>query len=116
MIRLRETLCLFLLAMVGGTAIDGQGAGSIAIGAPNSEEAAQYTVTVSVDFGRDIGQNHGTLFEMIDGHQNVVAGAGFLGAYNTFVRSNRVALNFFLRPHDFRSPAQAESRQRRVPV
>lgn len=55
-------------------------------------------VTLTVDFSRDLGLNKGSLFEVYDEEGNVVAGAGFLGAYNTESRSNRQRLNFFVKP------------------
>ncbi len=58
------------------------------------------TLTATLDFGEDRGQNYGTLFELSDAQGNALAGAGFLGAYNTFVRSDRTALNVFVRPSD----------------
>ena len=55
-------------------------------------------VTVQVDFGEDLGQNFGSLFEAYDNEGNVIAGAGFLGAYNTQPRSDRGRLHFFIKP------------------
>ncbi len=55
-------------------------------------------VTLTVDFAIDTGQNRGSLFEAYDREGGVVAGAGFLGAYNTQPRSNRRRLHFFLKP------------------
>ncbi len=55
-------------------------------------------VSVTVDFGRDEGQNYGSIFEVYDPAGNVVAGGGFLGAYNTEPRSDRGRLHFFLKP------------------
>ena len=55
-------------------------------------------VTMTVDFSSDLGENRGSLFEAYDAEGRVVAGAGFLGAYNTQPRSNRRRLNFFLKP------------------
>ena len=58
----------------------------------------QLSVKMDVDFGKDTGQNFGSLFEIYDREGNVVAGAGFLGAYNTQPRSDRGRLHFFLKP------------------
>lgn len=55
-------------------------------------------VSVEVDFGRDVGQNFGSLFEVYDKEGHLVAGAGFLGAYNTQPRSDRQRLHFFVKP------------------
>lgn len=57
-----------------------------------------YRVELQVDFGADVGQNFGSLFEARDGKGDVTAGAGFLGAYNTQFRSNRRKLCFFIKP------------------
>ncbi|MFP6575184.1 MAG: hypothetical protein VB912_08540 [Pirellulaceae bacterium] len=48
--------------------------------------------------GEDLGQNLGSLFEVRDSGGRVVAGAGFMEAYNTRFRSSRHTLQFFLRP------------------
>lgn len=55
-------------------------------------------VTVPVDFGADVGQNFGTLFEATDAAGRVVAGAGFQGLYNTTCRNDRRSLQFYIRP------------------
>lgn len=55
-------------------------------------------VTLEVDFGEDTGQNFGTLFEATDSQGRVVAGAGFLGLYNTMFRADRRTLHAFVRP------------------
>ena len=56
------------------------------------------TFSVEVDFGQDRGQNFGSLFEVRDSKDRVIAGAGFMGVYNTRFRSDRHTLQFFLRP------------------
>ncbi|GEM_PF-6803611 len=55
-------------------------------------------ISVQVDFGKDLGQNFGTLFEAVDAQGRVVAGAGFPGLYNTTCRNDRRGLQFYLRP------------------
>lgn len=55
-------------------------------------------VSITVDLGRDLGQNFGTLFEARDKSGRLVAGAGFVGVYNTRYRSDRYQLQFFVRP------------------
>jgi hypothetical protein len=57
-------------------------------------------LTLRVNFGKDVGQNFGSLFEATNAQGSVVAGAGFLGAYNTTARSNRRVLHFFVKPKD----------------
>ena len=56
------------------------------------------TFSVAVDFGQDRGQNFGSLFEVRDSKDRVIAGAGFMEVYNTRFRSDRHTLQFFLRP------------------
>jgi hypothetical protein len=52
---------------------------------------------VSFDLGPDRGQNHGTLFQLDAPDGTPLLGAGFLGAYNTFDRSDRRVLHVFER-------------------
>ncbi len=63
-------------------------------------EPVVFRISVTVDFGKDLGQNWGSLFELHNDQGRVVAGAGFLGAYNTQPRSNRRQLNCFVRNPD----------------
>lgn len=56
------------------------------------------TVATVVDFGKDLGQNFGSIFEAVDAQGNVRVGAGFLGVYNTVGRSDRFTVHFFVRP------------------
>ena len=55
-------------------------------------------VSIKVDFGQDLGQNFGTLFEAVDAQGRAVAGAGFPGLYNTTCRNDRRGLQFYVRP------------------
>lgn len=52
----------------------------------------------TIDFGRDVGQHLGTVFEIADPAGHALAGAGFMGAYNTYYRSDRFLLHVFVRP------------------
>jgi hypothetical protein len=54
-------------------------------------------VVLRVDLGADVGQNLGTLFEARDAHGKVVAGAGFLGDYNTQDRGDRRLLHAYVK-------------------
>lgn len=45
----------------------------------------------------DHGENRGSLFEITDAAGTPIAGAGYLGAYNTFPRSDRDELQIFVR-------------------
>jgi len=62
------------------------------------------TFSMTVDLGQDRGQSFGSLFEVRDKANRVVAGAGFLDVYNTRFRNNRHTLQFFVRPS--KSPNQ----------
>lgn len=55
-------------------------------------------VTMQVDFGKDLGQSFGSLFEVRDSRGRVIAGAGFADVYNTMFRNDRSTLQFFVRP------------------
>lgn len=57
-------------------------------------------ITTTVSFDEDLGQNPGTLFEAKDADGHVVFGAGFAGLYNTFFRTDRWTLQFFVRGGD----------------
>jgi len=61
-----------------------------------AEPIAQFSV--EVDLGRDRGQSFGSLFEVRDSNDRVVAGAGFMDVYNTRFRTDRHTLQFFVRP------------------
>ncbi|MBX3437190.1 MAG: hypothetical protein KF861_06850 [Planctomycetaceae bacterium] len=58
----------------------------------------EVTFAVEVDFGRDLGQSFGSLFEVQDAAGRVVAGAGFQDVYNTHFRNDRHVVQFFVRP------------------
>ncbi len=62
------------------------------------------TYSITVDLGQDHGQSFGSLFEVRDKENRVIAGAGFLDVYNTRFRSDRHTLQFFVRPQQ--SPDQ----------
>tara|TARA_B100000029_G_scaffold416737_1_gene421115 strand:- start:940 stop:2487 length:1548 start_codon:yes stop_codon:yes gene_type:complete len=62
--------------------------------------AAETTVSVTVDRGRDIGQAFGSLFEATTADGSLVIGAGFQNAYNTHYQADRHALQFYIRPTD----------------
>ncbi len=64
---------------------------------PQSVETAK-RIVVTVDRGRDIGQNFGSLFEVTSSDGFVVIGAGFQNLYNTRYRADRHSLQFFVRP------------------
>ncbi len=57
-------------------------------------------ITVEVDFGKDLGQNFGTLFEGHDNSGRLAFGAGFTAVYNSYYRGERNKLQFFVRPKE----------------
>ncbi len=64
----------------------------------SAEPSTTYSMTV--DLGQDLGQSFGSLFEVRDKDNRVIAGAGFLDVYNTRFRSDRHTLQFFVRPQN----------------
>lgn len=74
-----------------------------AAGLGHGEDA--WTYRVQVDFGPDRGQNIGTLFEVRDEEGHAIAGAGFLGAYNTYFPADRHTLHAFVLPPGADTPA-----------
>jgi len=56
-----------------------------------------FSMRLRVDLQQDVGQNFGTLFEAVDDEGHVVAGAGYVGSYNTQARSDRRSLHFFVK-------------------
>jgi len=54
-------------------------------------------IEITIERGPDRGENLGSLWEATDAEGRVVAGAGFLGAYNTRPRSDRHHLHVFVR-------------------
>ena len=64
-------------------------------------------ISTTIDFGHDVGQNWGSLFEARDSEGRVAMGAGFTGVYNTAFRMDRFTLQFFLR--DDEAEAQFET-------
>lgn len=63
-------------------------------------EPAAVTFTVTIDRGADVGQCFGSLFEAATEDGTLVIGAGFQNLYNTRLRGDRHALQFFVRPTD----------------
>ena len=57
-----------------------------------------FSISMRVDLGLDVGQNFGSLFEARDAEGRVVAGAGYLGSYNTQARSDRRLVHFYVKP------------------
>ncbi len=57
-----------------------------------------FQASANIDFGADVGQDFGTLFEVRDKERRVILGAGFPSIFNTCVRLDRFALQFYVRP------------------
>lgn len=85
-------------AMLVGAALLAGPANAQAQNPATAPEAPAMNLVLTVDFGTDLGQNFGTLFEATDAQGRIVAGAGFQGLYNTACRNDRRALQFFVRP------------------
>lgn len=60
--------------------------------------ATSTTISVTIDRGRDVGQNFGSLLEATSDDGSLVLGAGFQNVYNTRYRADRHAVQFFIRP------------------
>ncbi len=65
-------------------------------GAVQASEELHYALTVNVNFGQDLGQPLGSLFEVRDSQGEVVLGAGFASVYNTMLQGNRHELQLYL--------------------
>ncbi len=88
-------LCGFALPF-GGCG-DGRGNGQQAGGPARAAEAEPLDISITVELGKDVGQNLGSLFEAVDGDGRVLFGAGFAGACSTYMRDNHYVLQFFYR-------------------
>ena len=64
----------------------------------SSQPAGALEIGVVVDRGEDLGQSFGSLFEASTKDGAFVIGAGFLDVYNTYDRSDRHTVHFFIRP------------------
>jgi hypothetical protein len=81
------------------------------VGQAHSAIDESFHLSISVSRQIDRGENWGSLFEITDASDESIAGAGFLGAYNTFPRSDRDQLHIFVRSHD----QKAEWKTERLP-
>lgn len=63
-----------------------------------ADEPRGVTFSVTVDRGADVGQSFGSLFEAVSEDGTLVVGAGFQNLYNTRLRGDRHAVQFFVRP------------------
>ena len=87
----RAILCTAALVPLC-TAVAAQAAG------PAGGGDATMAVTARFSFGADTGRNWGALFEGASPDGRFTVGAGFLGACNTMMRSDRYVVHFFVRP------------------
>ncbi|MEC7567248.1 MAG: hypothetical protein VX738_16320 [Planctomycetota bacterium] len=60
--------------------------------------AEDFTVTLVMDRGSDVGQSFGSLFEIESEDGSMVIGAGFQNVYNTRYRGDRHSVQFYIRP------------------
>lgn len=67
------------------------------------------TFTVTIDRGPDLGQSFGSLFEVESEDGTLVIGAGFQNVYNTRLRGDRHAVQFYVRPTDGERPFRVET-------
>ncbi|MCP4786710.1 MAG: hypothetical protein GY903_29840 [Fuerstiella sp.] len=74
------------------------GFATVAVAVDPQPNGDTHRITVTVDRGRDVGQNFGSLFEVTSSDGSVVIGAGFQNLYNTRYRADRHSLQFFVRP------------------
>ena len=65
---------------------------------PAKDKEIVLKLTATIDLGKDVGQSFGSLFEGRNAEGRVVIGAGFTDIYNTRFRSDRHAVQFFVRP------------------
>ncbi len=82
--------------------------GALPTTAQEQGDDAVMEFTVEMDFGEDRGQNYGSLFEAKAADDALIIGAGFMGAYNTRLRSDRYSVQMFIRQPDRRPPLQFE--------
>ena len=63
----------------------------------HAEERPLMQITTTIDFGQDVGQNWGSLFEARTRRAAWFWGRAFAGVYNTAFRMDRFTLQFFVR-------------------
>jgi hypothetical protein len=73
-------------------------AGAICASAAAARGEDPLTIAVTIDRGSDLGQAFGSLFEATSDDGSLVIGAGFQNHYNTRYRSDRHAVQFYVRP------------------
>ncbi len=76
------------------------GISALAVFVTGASVASEITFRVVVDRTADVGQNFGSLFEVVSEDGSLVIGAGFQNLYNTRNRADRHALQYFVRPTD----------------
>ena len=70
----------------------------LAAATTSADDTRTTRIAVTIDRGRDLGQNFGSLFEATSEDGSLVIGAGFPNLYNTRYRADRHAVQFFIRP------------------
>jgi hypothetical protein len=75
----------------------------------HAEDRNETRFFVTFDRGEDLGQSFGTLFEVDSADGSLTFGAGFQNLYNTYVRGDRHAVQFFVRPAKGSRPVRAET-------
>jgi hypothetical protein len=93
-------LFLYVTAIVWVTLLSG----------PNfAADVRETKFSISIDRGADVGQSFGSLFEVVGDDGSLVIGAGFQNLYNTRLRADRHAVQFFVRPTDGNREFHVES-------
>lgn len=72
-------------------------------------DVRETTFSITIDRGADVGQSFGSLFEVASEDGSLVIGAGFQNLYNTRLRADRHAVQFFVRPTDGEREFRVES-------
>lgn len=89
---MRDLLTRFVVATIAVT--------TVSVATTVSLAAEPLVISVDVDRGNDLGQSFGSLFEVTSADGRVTIGAGFENLYNTYVRADRHAVQFFVRSAD----------------
>jgi hypothetical protein len=63
---------------------------------PTGKELRRFQI--NLDFGVDRGQSFGSVFELTDRDGRVIGGAGFTDVYNSYFRTDRYKLQFYIKP------------------
>jgi len=104
----------FLVASSFGIAAAGRDRGTrhgteLLAGGRSAANVPETKFSITINRGADVGQSFGSLFEVTSEDGSLVIGAGFQNLYNTRLRADRHALQFFVRPTDGEREFRVES-------